>query len=51
MNKKEPRNKKSQSPTRSSKDTVARLEEKKRGNVGKANRERVERQERDVRGR
>jgi hypothetical protein len=51
MNKKEPRNKKSQAPTRSSKETVDRLEQKKRGNVGKANRERVERQERDVRSR
>jgi hypothetical protein len=51
MNRKEPRNKKSQAPTRSSKETVARLEQKKRGNVGKANRERVERQERDVRAR
>jgi hypothetical protein len=48
MGEKKPRNEAGQRPTKNAKETVARLEEKKRGSHGKANRERIEKQERDV---
>jgi hypothetical protein len=43
-----PRNKDFQQPTKSSDETVERLEEKKRDDVGKANKERIEDKEREV---
>ena len=49
MEKKTPRNDEGQPPTKDPKETVARLEEKKRDAEGGANRERIEDQERDVR--
>lgn len=42
-----PTNGEGQQPTRSSRETVARLEEKKRGS-GTANQERIERQEQEI---
>jgi len=48
MSEKTPQNDKGQSPTRSSPETVERLEEKKRDAHGKADRERIEEQEREV---
>ena len=49
MTEKTPRNKDSQPPTRSSDETVDRLEQKKQEDVGKANRARIEDKEREVR--
>ena len=48
MNDKTPRNKYLQPPTSSPDETVDRLEEKKLDESGKANRERIEEQEREV---
>ena len=45
-----PRNEKGQSPTRTPKETVDRLEEKKRADRGTANKERIGRRQREVRG-
>ena len=47
MQQKTPRNEEGQPPTKDPKETVARLEEKKRG-AGGANQERIEDQEREV---
>ena len=47
MGDKTPRNDEGQPPTKEPKETVARLEEKKKG-AGGANRERIEDQEREV---
>ena len=49
MNDKTPRNEEGQPPTRGGRDTVERLEEKKRNDMGQANKERIEDQEREVR--
>ena len=46
--KKTPTNQEGQPPTKDPKETVDRLEEKKREDVGDANRERIEDQEREV---
>lgn len=46
--KKVPQNQQGQAPTRKPDETVQRLEEKKRKDVGAANRERIEDQEREV---
>jgi len=43
-----PRNEEGQPPTRTSNETVGRLEEKKRKDAGQANKERIEDQEREV---
>ncbi len=48
MDSKDPRNEQGEPPTKDPKETVARLEEKKRG-AGGANQERIEDQEREVR--
>ena len=48
MNEKTPRNDKGQPPTQSPDESVERLEQKKRGTHGRADRERIERQEREV---
>ena len=47
MDEKKPRNEKGELPTKDPEETVARLEEKKRG-AGGANRDRIEEQEREV---
>lgn len=46
--KKSPKNQEGQAPTRTSNETVERLEEKKKKDHGAANRERIEDQEREV---
>ena len=46
--KKTPKNQEGEAPTRTSDETVARLEEKKKQDQGAANRERIEDQEREV---
>ena len=46
MNDKTPRNEEGQPPTKGGRDTVERLEEKKRNEAGRANKERIEDQER-----
>ena len=46
--KKTPQNQRGEPPTRTSNETVERLEEKKREDVGGANRERIEDQKREV---
>ena len=46
---KAPRNVEGQRPTKEPRETVARLEQKKRKNKGVANRRRIEDQEREVR--
>ena len=43
-----PRNEEGEAPTRSSNETIDRLEEKKRKDRGQANKERIEDQEREV---
>lgn len=48
MGEKTPHNEEGQRPTKDPKETVARLEEKKRDADGRANRERIEEQEREV---
>jgi len=45
---KTPRNEEGEPPTKTAKETVARLEEKKEHSAGRANRERIEHQEREV---
>ena len=45
-----PQNEKGQPPTRSSSETIDRLEEKKREERGGANKERIEEKEREVGG-
>lgn len=47
--KKTPKNQEGQHPTRTSEETVERLEQKKKQDVGGANKERIEDQEREVR--
>lgn len=49
MGDKTPRNQEGQAPTRSSGETIERLEQKKDDGIGIANRERIEQQEREVR--
>ena len=44
-----PRNEKGQPPTKNADETVDRLEQKKRQDRGGANKERIERQQREVR--
>lgn len=46
--KKTPKNQEGQPPTRTSDETVERLEQKKKQDIGGANRERIEDQEREV---
>lgn len=46
--KKTPTNQEGQPPTRTSDETIERLEEKKQKDLGGANRERIEDQEREV---
>ena len=46
--KKTPRNEEGEPPTKTAKETVARLEEKKEHSAGRANRKRIEDQERAV---
>ena len=46
---KEPRNSEGQPPSRTRKETVDRLEQKKHEDVGGANRERIDEQEEEVR--
>ena len=48
--KERPRNEKGQPPTRTSDETVDRLEQKKREDRGVANRQRIEDKEREVGG-
>ena len=48
MNDKTPRNEKGQPPTMGGRDTIERLEEKKKEDTGRANKERIEDQEREV---
>ena len=48
--KKQPENEKGQPPTRTSNETVDRLEEKKHQDRGAANKERIEEKEREVSG-
>jgi hypothetical protein len=48
MDKKTPRNEKGQKPTSTPDETIDRLEQKKKEDVGRANRERIEDQEREV---
>ena len=43
-----PKNQEGQAPTRTPDETVDRLEQKKQADVGAANRERIEDQEREV---
>ena len=43
-----PRNEEGQPPTKGGRDTVERLEQKKKEDVGQANKERIEEQEREV---
>ena len=49
MTEKTPLNRDGKPPTRSPDETVDRLEQKKQEDVGKANRERIEDKEREVR--
>ena len=48
MNDRTPRNEEGQPPSQGGRDTVERLEEKKRKDTGRANKERIEQQEREV---
>ena len=48
VNDKTPRNEKGQPPTMGGRDTIERLEEKKKEDTGRANKERIEDQEREV---
>lgn len=48
--KEHPQNEKGQPPTRGSRETIDRLEEKKREDRGGANKERIEDKEREVSG-
>ncbi len=46
--KKSPQNQRGQPPTKTANETIERLEQKKRQDIGGANRERIEDQEREV---
>lgn len=46
-----PRNEEGQRPTRTTDETIERLEQKKKQDHGTANKQRIEKQERDVKSR
>jgi hypothetical protein len=48
VNEKTPRNEEGEEPTKGGRDTIERLEEKKEQDTGRANKERIEDQEREV---